>query len=178
VAAAAAEAVVVVVPEVKTVTAVIAGPPPPPPSSEGSSQTDKNVDKLCHTIRGADSVQLTVSHIAMIIQHTPTHFTQRLINARWASARFMSHLSDYEHKQIQLTVCKDVIKIPDSWMIRFEKMSVFNLSSQINTGYSNNRPVNRPIKQPSNELTPRSRILAENLPVSPLVRRSPVVYET
>jgi hypothetical protein len=95
--------VVVVVPEVKAVAAIITGPPPtppppPPPSSEGSGQTDKNVDKVCHAICGADSVQLTVSHIAMTIQYMPTYFTQGLINMRQTSARFMPHLLDYDQK--------------------------------------------------------------------------------
>jgi len=62
--------VVVVAPEVKTAAAVTAGPPPPP-SSEGSGQNNKNVEKVCHAIHGADSVQLTVSHIVMIIQYMP-----------------------------------------------------------------------------------------------------------
>jgi hypothetical protein len=92
-------AAAVVVSEVKTVAAVTAGPPPPPPpSSEVSGQTDKNVDKVCRAIRGADGVQLTMSRIAMIIQYMPTHFTQGRINVRQTSAQFMPHLSDYDQK--------------------------------------------------------------------------------
>jgi len=90
----------------------------------------------------------------------------------------MPHLSDYDQEQYQLTVCKDVIKVPCSWMIRFEKMSVFNLSSQINKGTITDWPTDQSTSQTSNELTPWSRILAENIHVPPLVRRSPMVYET
>jgi hypothetical protein len=45
--------------------------------------------------------------------------------------------------ETELAHCvQDVIKIPYSWMIRFEKMSVFNSSSQINIGNGNKRPAN------------------------------------
>jgi hypothetical protein len=124
--------------------------------------------------------QHTTNGVALCddLQYMPTHFMEG--HKTWSKtfAWFMPHLSDYDHKKSQLTVCEDAIKIPYSSMIRFEKMSVFNLSSQINTSNSNSWPANQSTRQPFNELTPWSRILAENLLVPPLVRRSPVVYET